>query len=133
MYTRNKARHDLLPQLAREYNPRIIDVLSDLAVTASEDYAFLAARAQKEFDKTVVISKAAVKADLKKTSRMHPAIRRLVFRLMAEKLCGDPAVLEFEHIHALEILAAPAGRGRVDLSCGLRAVKTSQFLEIFYA
>lgn len=33
-YTRNRIRHDLIPQLARQYNPKIIEVLLQLAQTA---------------------------------------------------------------------------------------------------
>ncbi len=35
-FTRNRIRHDLLPLLARDYNPRIIDVLARLAELAEE-------------------------------------------------------------------------------------------------
>ena len=35
-YTRNRLRHDLLPHLAAEYNPRIVDSLLRLAALAGE-------------------------------------------------------------------------------------------------
>jgi tRNA(Ile)-lysidine synthase len=37
-FTRNRIRHELLPQLATTYNPEIIDVLSRLAVQAADVY-----------------------------------------------------------------------------------------------
>lgn len=40
-YTRNRVRHDLLPQLAREYNPRIVETLAHLATQAEEAQAAL--------------------------------------------------------------------------------------------
>lgn len=40
-YTRNRVRHDLLPQLAREYNPRIVETLANLATQAEEVQAAL--------------------------------------------------------------------------------------------
>lgn len=35
-FTRNRVRHDLLPQLARDYNPRVIETLANLATQAEE-------------------------------------------------------------------------------------------------
>lgn len=40
-FTRNRVRHDLLPQLAQEYNPRIVETLSNLATQAEEMQAAL--------------------------------------------------------------------------------------------
>ncbi|MBA4017805.1 MAG: tRNA lysidine(34) synthetase TilS [Pirellula sp.] len=40
-YTRNRLRHDLLPQLARDYNPRIVETLANLATQAEEIQAAL--------------------------------------------------------------------------------------------
>ena len=40
-YTRNRVRHDLLPQLARDYNPRIVETLANLATQAEEMQAAL--------------------------------------------------------------------------------------------
>ena len=110
-YERNKVRLELLPLLAKEYNPQIINALSDLAATAGEDYEFLSMHARKQFEKSVIISNKKVKIDLKGIRRQHPAILRLMFRQMAESLTKDPAALTFEHIHALENLAAPSGQG----------------------
>jgi tRNA(Ile)-lysidine synthase len=40
-FTRNRLRHDLLPQLAAQYNPRIVDSLLRLAALAGEAHATL--------------------------------------------------------------------------------------------
>ena len=40
-YSRNRVRHDLLPQLAREYNPRIVETLAHLATQAEVAQAAL--------------------------------------------------------------------------------------------
>jgi len=131
-YERNKVRLELLPLLAQRYNPRIIDALSDLAETAGEDYEFLAAHARKQFKKIVIISNKKVKMDLGRSKTRHPAMVRLVLRLMAESLTKDPAALTFEHIHALENLAAEGHHGVVDLPHHLKARKTQRFLELYY-
>jgi tRNA(Ile)-lysidine synthase len=133
VYERNKVRLELLPLLVREYNPQIIDALSDLAATAGEDYEFLAVHARKQFKKVVIISGKKVKMDLKKIRHQHPAILRLMFRSMAESLTKDAAALTFEHIQALENLAAADHHGTVDMPHRLKARKTSKYLELYYA
>jgi tRNA(Ile)-lysidine synthase len=130
VYERNKIRHELLPLLARAYNPQITGALSDLAATAGEDYDFLSLYARKQFKKTSIISKRKIKMDLKGIRRQHPAILRLMLRLMAETLGQAPAALTFEHIHALEDLVSQNGPGAVDLPHHLKAVKNQKFLEI---
>jgi tRNA(Ile)-lysidine synthase len=130
VYERNKVRLGLMPLLAREYNPKIISALSDLAATAGEDYEFLSMHARRQFEKYAIVAKRKVKMDLKGIGRQCPAIVRLMFRQMAETLTGDPAVLSFDHIHVLENLAAQGGEGSVDLSHHLKAAKTSKFLEL---
>ena len=130
IYERNKVRHELLPFLAREYNPKIIDALSDLAATAGEDYEFLSIHARKQFEKSVIISRGKVKIGLKSIRRQHPAIVRLIVRQMVEVLTKDTAALTFEHAHALESLVFQNGSGVLDLPNHLKGVKNQEFLEL---
>jgi tRNA(Ile)-lysidine synthase len=130
IYERNKVRRGLLPLLAREYNPQIIKALSDLAVTSAEDYEFLSLQARRQFEKINTVSRGKVKIALQGFRRQHPAVSRLILRQMVETLTGDPAALDFEHIHALEKLAAQENPGRVDLPHRLKAVKTQKVLEL---
>lgn len=129
-YERNKVRLKLLPLLTREYNPQIINALSDLAQTAAQDYEFLSTCARKQFDKNVIIAKGEVKIALKSINRQHPAILRLILRLMAQALTKTSAALDFEHIHALESLLSQGGPGAVDLPHHLKAVKDKRSLQI---
>lgn len=129
-YERNKVRHGLLPLLAKEYNPQIINALSDLALTAGEDYEFLSMHARRQFERKVTVFGNKVRMDLTNIRRQHPAILRLMLRQMAESLTKDPSVLAFEHVHALENLVAQNGHGTVDLPYHLKAVKTQKFLEL---
>jgi len=130
IYERNKVRLQLLPLLAKEYNPQIINALSDLAATAGEDYEFLAMHARKLFEKLSRVSNKKIKLNLKGLRRQHPAMVRLLLRLMVESLTKDPAVLTFEHIHALENLISQDALGSLDLPHHLKAVKTRDSLEL---
>ena len=132
-YERNRVRAQLLPLLAKTYNPQIVDALSDLAVSAGEDYEFLSQQAQKKFEKDFIFSGKKIKINLKNVQRQHPAMVHLMFRQMAERLTGDPSVLTYAHIHALAYLVSPAGLGTVDLPHHLKAVRTQHYVELSYA
>ncbi|MBF0510701.1 MAG: tRNA lysidine(34) synthetase TilS [Candidatus Omnitrophica bacterium] len=130
IYERNKVRRSLLPYLAREYNPQIVNVLSDLAFIAADDYDFLASCVQKVSKKHMVISPKKAKMKLKGVKNLHPAILRLMLRGMVEGLTTDAAALHFEHIHALENMVKQKDYTAVDLPLGLKAFKSSNFFEL---
>jgi tRNA(Ile)-lysidine synthase len=44
-FTRNRLRHELVPLLAKDYNPAVVDVLNRLAAHAGEVHAFVADQA----------------------------------------------------------------------------------------
>ncbi len=129
-YARNKVRLKLLPLLARQYNPQIINCLYDLGVTAADDYEFLANCAQKRFAKSVSISAGRAKIALRQMAALHPAIRRLIIRQMAQALRRDLSGLTFEHIRAAEDLMAHKGNATVHWPHHLMVSKTNKFLEL---
>ncbi|MCX6344011.1 MAG: tRNA lysidine(34) synthetase TilS [Armatimonadetes bacterium] len=100
-YARNRIRHELLPLLEQEYNPRITDSLNRLAdIAASEnDYldeaALSAAQSMQLRD--------AIDANL--LSNLPIALQRRILRSEIEKLKGNLLDVSFEHvdrvIHAL--------------------------------
>ena len=109
-FLRNKIRLKLLPQLAKEYNPKISAVLNDLAASAGDDYDFLQQVLAQRIKENVVSSKTTVRMGLAFLQRQHPALRRLLMRHAFERLTGDFKQLEFKHIaQAQELLQKPAG------------------------
>lgn len=86
VYFRNKLRNRLLPLLEREYNKNIKEILSNMAQTLGYDYDYLSKVANKSLNS---IKKSARKIVLKKLLRLHPAIQRLVLRLMIAAIKGD--------------------------------------------
>ena len=74
---RNRIRHELLPQLARTYNPAVRDALTRLSVLAAEEDDFLGALARTEFESAAHpegLSLAVLRT-------LHPAMQRRVLRL----------------------------------------------------
>ncbi len=131
VYLRNKIRLNLLPSLAQGYNPNITSVLTDIASIAQEDYDFLFQEAQKRFKENVVRKKQTVKIALAKISREHPAMQRLLIRMMYESLTQDSSAPTFAHMRAVgDLLGVKVKSGRVSLAKGRYAVNTGQYLEI---
>jgi len=104
-FARNRIRHTLLPQLAREWNPAIARTLAHLADWAGEEErwrggeaARLAADHLYRRDGALLL-RAAVLQDLPRA-----AARRLVRCAVAE-IKGDLRAVDFEHVEAVLSLA----------------------------
>jgi tRNA(Ile)-lysidine synthase len=105
---RNRVRAELLPLLERRFNPAIVDVLSDEAALARDQWAFLNSlvddwwpRAVREEGRTWHVSAAALQA-------MPPALARLLlFRAMTQASGGH--ALGFAHVQRALDLGSRAG------------------------
>ncbi len=100
-YTRNRVRLELLPQLAREYNPAVADALVRLSQVAGRDSAYLEEQAAEALARVTVRRAAgAVVLDRAGLARLHPAIGRRVLRRALAEVRGTDAGITFEHIEA---------------------------------
>ena len=64
---------------------------------------------------------------------LHPAIRHLIIRQMAQALTGNLSALTFEHVRAVEDWMTSAEGGVLSLPHHLAVSKTKTFLELSYA
>jgi tRNA(Ile)-lysidine synthase len=121
VYFRNKIRNKLFPFLEREFSRTIKEVLSRLAETSAVDYEFLNACAQRSLR---AVTKSKCQIHLKKFSRLHLSLQRLVLRLSVAKLKGDLRRLTFKHLQEIEdlILNRPV-HSIVDLPQGVSVIK----------
>jgi tRNA(Ile)-lysidine synthase len=110
-FARNRIRHDLLPQLAREWNPEIAGALARLADLAGEEerwwQAEIGVLADKLFSRVEggVEIRAEALAGLS-NGQPRAAVRRLVRQAIS--LVGERA--EFDHVEKV-IELAQSGRG----------------------
>ncbi len=115
-FARNRIRHELLPQLTRDWNPEITETLAHTAEWALAEESYwdeeinrLAAAHLTERDGAVLAATAAFR-DLPRA-----AARRLVRRAI-ERVKGNLRQVDFRHIEAvLRMACRNRGSGRVQI------------------
>jgi tRNA(Ile)-lysidine synthase len=143
-YTRNRIRHQLLPQIAT-FNPQIAHQLSHTATIARDEESYW----QKEVDRllpTMLLPGRPVRGggrsssthpgqrslaiEIDRLHTLHPALVRRLLRAAAKQL---GAALDFDQTARLLTLAnGPTTPRREDLTAQLRAERTPRELRLLY-
>ena len=125
IYFRNKIRNNLLPLLENNYSPNVKELLANLADNSASDYQFLELMAAK------VMKGTKTRFNLKKLSKLHISMQRMLFRTAISNLQGNTRRITFQHIREIEdlILNRPQG-SIVDLPKGISVIKKKSL--IFY-
>ncbi len=123
VFLRNKIRHHLIPLLKSRYNRNILEVLANLAQTASLDYEYLDQVAAR------TLSGNPLRLNLKKIVKLHPAILRLKLRQTIACVSGDTRRINFAHIKELEdLIFARPNESIVNLPKGVFVQKSRNYL-----
>jgi len=102
-FARNRIRAGLLPQLRREWNPRIDEALAQLADLAFEEERWWRSGASPV--------RGAVEMSLDELKAMPRAIARRTVRAAMERAKGDLRGIEFQHVE--EVLGMKPGKLRL--------------------
>jgi tRNA(Ile)-lysidine synthase len=124
-YVRNRIRHDLLPHLAREYNPHVREALLRLAETQRLDNEFLDGVAQSSFATCYVLEHGL---DRRRFAALAPAIQhRVILRLAWQHGVECP----YERVRAAArfVGEGPTGK-RFDLGGGISLRNARSVTEI---
>ncbi|MGA2599697.1 MAG: tRNA lysidine(34) synthetase TilS [Bryobacteraceae bacterium] len=109
-YIRNRIRHELLPQLRREYNPNLDEILANMAELARDEEAYCIGQLPP-------IRKVGDFCYLT-TQELggHRAAARRVVRAAIEAVKGDLRQIGFEHVEAvLQMARSAEGHGRIQI------------------
>ncbi len=121
-FARNRARHELLPLLERDYNPNLRRVLSDTADLSRADEDYWQALVEREFE-----SRAQTRQISLNNFRELPlALQRRLLRRLAET---QDLTLEFEHVERL-LRCALGDTHRTELPGGWLASRQGDCLEL---
>jgi tRNA(Ile)-lysidine synthase len=126
---RNKIRLELLPRLAKDFNPEIVGLLTDLAARARDDEDYLEQQARERALPWRVREGAEEKIPVRPVVEFPPAIARRVLRQMALAVRGHLKGITYEHIESLRRFVAHGQSGRkLLLAGGLEARKEFDWL-----
>lgn len=111
---RNRIRHQLLPQLRREWNPALVEALARLAAVAQEEERYWEGEIGRLAVRELTRQGPAVLVRCSRLRELPEAVaRRLVRRAIGEAK-GSIRRVEFEHVaRILELAASREGGGAV--------------------
>ena len=113
-FARNRLRHSLLPQLASEWNPAIVETLHRTAEWALAEEEYWDGEIDRLAAQFLVEREGAVLVRGETLRQLPVAAARRLVRRCLERVKGDLRGVEFRHIVAIVKLAgAPVGHGRV--------------------
>jgi tRNA(Ile)-lysidine synthase len=112
-FARNRIRHELLPFLAREWNPAIAETLADTAAWAQAEETYWEAEIERLA--AVVLSHAdrAILLNTRELAALPLAAARRLMRRAMENVKGDLRGINFGHVEAaLTLASGNEGHGR---------------------
>lgn len=109
-YSRNRVRQELLPELAKRYNPRVVHALANAATILEAEDTLLNGIAEEEL-RTVLISRSREELVLSipHMATLHTALRWRIIRRSAEYLREGRAGLTFQQTLAIDRLLLTEG------------------------
>ncbi len=114
-FTRNRIRHQLLPQLA-SYNPRLEEHLAAFAARAADEEDFWRLQEDDAFKVVVRSSVDGLELALPALLALHPALRRRVLRRALGEVRESLAGIASVHITSLEeLLVSGPPQGELNL------------------
>jgi tRNA(Ile)-lysidine synthase len=132
-YLRNSIRHELLPLLSRQYNPRIVDALCTTAAHARNDEELLQQTTVQVLNDSLRHENGMVFIPVSVLLR-HPLLAGRIIRSAISILQGSCRALASTHIDAIIALGQAAGSARqVPVPGGLIVRREYEDLVIGYA
>jgi tRNA(Ile)-lysidine synthetase-like protein len=115
--TRNRIRHELLPQLI-EYNPHIIAALGRTAAISADEHDLLDRLLDSTWPTLACERTGAVDFDLAAWRALHPALQRLALRRAYARLAGAETI-GLEHVEAARAAIDGGVGGHAELPGGV--------------
>lgn len=121
-YARNRIRHQLLPQLARDWNPQIADSLARLADLAQEEEQYWTAYIDELAAKELVQSDHGIELRVPSLEGLPKAVARRLVRRAIALAKGDLRRIDYGHVDAVLTLTR-----RLEIP-GLRVTRSFDWL-----
>ena len=130
-FTRNRIRHDLLPRLARDYNPQVRPALTRLSRAAADAVDYLETELTRHWPHIAQETAGQVSLRIDALTALHPALQRQALRRAAANIAGDARRLRESHLESmLNLLQQPRGGRAIQLPRGLIAQRQANTLRL---
>lgn len=135
VYLRNRVRHDLIPRLERDYNPRVVRALSNTAGLVLDDEDYISGKVAETLGQIAkAVSPYNVAVDILDLCQQHVAIQRRIIRWAVSRLAGELRDLEFIHVEkVLEMVESGRTGSRISLPGGLQVRRDYEQIIIEWA
>jgi tRNA(Ile)-lysidine synthase len=115
-HTRNFIRHRLLPQVAGDTEPALLDSLLTLSATCRRYWSSVVLEADSIWATAVRVNDRSVEIDRKAFNYCHPAIKlEILQRALQEIGCGEMAITASHYARIFEMAALPASGRKLSL------------------
>lgn len=130
-FLRNRIRHQLLPQLASSYNPKITDALNRFARVARDEEDWFDRQVESLFADVAQTAPDGVALSIAGLSKIHVALQRRVLRHAVHHIKGDLKKIALHHIDVLHhMIQTGSPDAHADLPGGLAARREDRRLVI---
>jgi len=115
-FARNRIRASLLPQLARDWNPRIGESLARLASLAHDEERWWRSYIDDLAAGILLVRAGGIELRASALAALPAAVGRRLVRYAIAEVKGDLRRLEYDHVErVLELAGRPEGDGRLRL------------------
>lgn len=129
-FARNRIRHELLPQLTRDWNPAMAETLAHTADWAQAEEAYWESELARLAPAHLIFDPPAVLLQVGPLAALPLAAARRLIRRAVELAKGDLRGIGFEHLAGvLELAASADGHGRLQIP-GLDVFRSFNWLRI---
>jgi len=127
-FMRNRVRKDLIPELAKLYNPQIIDILATTAMIVADDQDFL--KNTKDEFWHVKNDKTNITFSAKEFLSKHISVQRRTLRTIIDKLCGSLVNIESNFIEELrKMISSTKNKHKIIYTKDLKMMKNDDTVE----
>jgi tRNA(Ile)-lysidine synthase len=126
-FARNRIRHELLPRLKQDWNPRLDVALAQMADLAYEEERWWAAEVARCAKQLLVISPGAVEAPASELAKLPRALARRLVRHAIRQAKGSLRGVEFSHIE--DVLELPEAGGKAELP-GIHVIRSFDWVRL---
>jgi tRNA(Ile)-lysidine synthase len=126
-FARNRIRHELLPLLKQEWNPRLSESLAHLADLAYEEERWWAAEIARLGHQMFTSSPGAVEVLAREVAQLPRAVARRLIRHAIRETKGNLNGVQFRHVECVLKLLETGGKAVLP---GIRAIRSFDWLRL---